>query len=39
MTSVFDSNNRANHTESLAFIYPNGGVTLQRYDTMKYRQF
>ena len=39
MTSVFDSNNRANHTESLAFLDPNGGVTLQRYDTMKYRQF
>lgn len=39
MGSVFDSNNRANHTESLAFLDPNGGVTLQRYDTMKYRQF
>jgi len=39
MISVFDSNNRANHTESLAFLDPNGGVTLQRYDTMKYRQF
>jgi len=39
MSSVFDSNNRANHTESLAFLDPNGGVTLQRYDTMKYRQF
>ena len=39
MSSVFDSNNRANHTEALAFLDPNGGVTLQRYDTMKYRQF
>ena len=39
MGSVFDSSNRANHTESLAFLDPNGGVTLQRYDTMKYRQF
>ena len=39
MSSVFNSNNRANHTESLAFLDTNGGVTLQRYDTMKYRQF
>ena len=39
MGSVFDSNNRATHKESLAFLDPNGGVTLQRYDTMKYRQF
>ena len=39
MSSVFNSNNRASHTESLAFLDPNGGVTLQRYDTMKYRQF
>ncbi len=39
MSSVFDSSNRASHTESLAFLDPNGGVTLQRYDTMKYRQF
>ena len=39
MSSVFNSSNRANHTESLAFLDPNGGVTLQRYDTMKYRQF
>lgn len=35
--SVFDSHNRANHTEALAFLDPNGGVTTQRYETMKYR--
>lgn len=39
MSSVFNSDNRSNHTESLAFLDPNGGVTIQRYDTMKYRQF
>ena len=39
MSSVFNSNNRTNHTESLAFLDTNGGVTIQRYDTMKYRQF
>jgi ribonucleoside-diphosphate reductase beta chain len=39
MHSVFNSNNRSDHTRSLAFLDPNGGVTIQRYDTMKYRQF
>ena len=39
MTTVFDSNNRADHTQSLAFLDPSGGVSIQRYDTMKYRQF
>lgn len=39
MHSVFNSNNRSDHTQSLAFFDPNGGVTLQRYDVMKYRQF
>ena len=34
--SVFDINNRMDHTKSLAFLDPNGGVTIQRYDTMKY---
>lgn len=36
--SVFDSTNRSNHAEALCFLDPNGGVTTQRYDTMKYRQ-
>jgi ribonucleoside-diphosphate reductase beta chain len=39
MSSVFDSKNRSSHVESLAFLDPNGGVTLQRFDTLKYRQF
>jgi len=36
MSSVFDVNNKSDHTKSLAFLDPNGGVTIQRYDTMKY---
>ena len=39
MSSIFNSTNRSKHTESLAFLDPNGGVTIQRYDTMKYKQF
>lgn len=34
--SVFDIENRSDHTKSLAFLDPAGGVTVQRYDTMKY---
>ncbi len=37
--SVFNINNRADHTKSLAFLDPNGSVNLQRYETLKYRQF
>lgn len=38
--SVFDTNSgRKNHTDSLAFLDPNGGVTVQRFDRMKYPQF
>jgi ribonucleoside-diphosphate reductase beta chain len=37
--SVFNINNNKNHTEALAFLDPAGGVSLQRYETMKYRQF
>jgi ribonucleoside-diphosphate reductase beta chain len=39
MSSVFDSLNKTNHLEALAFLDPNGGVTIQRYDTLKYPQF
>jgi ribonucleoside-diphosphate reductase beta chain len=35
--SVFDVANRSDHTKSLAFLDPNGGVSIQRYDTMKYK--
>lgn len=39
MSTVFDSDNRSDHTKSLAFLDPAGGVSIQRYDTMKYKQF
>lgn len=37
--SVFNSNNKADHTTARAFLDDNGPVTVQRYDTLKYRQF
>ncbi len=37
--SVFDIDNRADHTRVLAFLDPSGGPTIQRYDTLKYKQF
>ena len=36
--SVFNINKR-NHTKALAFLDQDGPVTLQRYETLKYRQF
>ena len=36
--TVFDIT-RMHDTKSLAFLDPKGGVAIQRYDTMKYRQF
>jgi len=36
--SVFNINKKS-HTDSLAFMDPAGGVTIQRFDTLKYRQF
>ena len=37
--SVLNANQRNKHLESLMFLDPNGGVDIQRYDTLKYRQF
>lgn len=37
--SVFNINNNTKHTEKLAFLDPNGPVSIQRYETLKYRQF
>ena len=37
--SVFDVNNRADHTAVASFMDPTGGPTIQRYDTLKYKQF
>jgi ribonucleoside-diphosphate reductase beta chain len=37
--SVFNINNKTDHTQALAFLDPSGTVTLQRYETLKYKQF
>jgi ribonucleoside-diphosphate reductase beta chain len=37
--SVFNAQNKADHTRALAFLDPTGGVTIQRYDMLKYKQF
>ena len=37
--SVFNINNKNKHTESLAFLDASGAHPIQRYDTLKYRQF
>ena len=39
MSSVFDVTNKSDHVQNLAFLDPSGGVTIQRYDTMKYPSF
>ena len=37
--SVFNINNKKNHTEALAFLDDSGAAPIQRYDVLKYRQF
>jgi ribonucleoside-diphosphate reductase beta chain len=37
--SVFNINNKTKHTEALAFLDTSGSVSIQRYETLKYRQF
>ena len=37
--TVFDANNHKDHTTATMFLDTSGGVTMQRYDTLKYRQF
>jgi ribonucleoside-diphosphate reductase beta chain len=37
--SVFNIDNKKKHVDALAFLDPSGPVTLQRYETLKYRQF
>jgi ribonucleoside-diphosphate reductase beta chain len=36
---TFNINNKKKHTESLAFLDDSGAQPIQRYDTLKYRQF
>lgn len=38
-TSVYNSKSIKDHTQSKMFLDPDGGVTMQRYDVLKYRQF
>jgi len=37
--SVFNTENKGSQVNNLAFLDPSGGVTIQRYDTMKYPSF
>ena len=37
--TVFNAKNKKDHTTAKAFLDPSGGVTIQRYDTLKYKQF
>jgi ribonucleoside-diphosphate reductase beta chain len=37
--SVFNVENRVDHTTVASFMDPSGGPTIQRYDTLKYKQF
>jgi ribonucleoside-diphosphate reductase beta chain len=39
MNTVFDANNKTDHTKALAFMDPSGGVAIQRFDMLKYKQF
>jgi ribonucleoside-diphosphate reductase beta chain len=39
MTTVLDISNRFDHTKSKMFLDENGGMGMQRFDTLKYRQF
>ena len=37
--TVFNAKNKQDHTKAKAFLDPSGGVSLQRFDTLKYKQF
>ncbi len=37
--TVFNAKNKQDHTKAKAFLDPSGGVTIQRFDTLKYKQF
>ena len=37
--TVFNLNNKTKHTEALAFLDASGTASIQRYETLKYRQF
>ena len=37
--SVFNINNKKDHTKALAFLDDSGAAPIQRFDTLKYSQF
>ena len=37
--SVFPLNKKKSHLQALAFLDPDGGVDIQRYEELKYKQF
>ena len=37
--AVFNSKNKKHHTKAKMFLDPSGGVNVQRFDVVKYKQF
>ena len=37
--TVLNTKNKSDHTKAKMFLDPAGGVAVQRYDTLKYKQF
>ena len=37
--TVLNTKNKSDHTKAKMFLDPAGGVSIQRYDTLKYKQF
>ena len=37
--TVLDTKNKKHHTKATMFLDPAGGVSIQRFDTIKYKQF
>ena len=37
--TVFNAKNKKHHTKAKMFLDPNGGVNVQRFDVVKYKQF
>ena len=37
--SVLDIKNKSDHTKAKMFLDDNGGMGMQRFDTLKYKQF
>ena len=37
--TVLDTKNKKHHTKATMFLDPSGGVSIQRFDTIKYKQF